>query len=70
MTTDQVWTLIFAEAYGIGVQQFVVSGDPQMEARRLAAELDWLKGHSLIAAVKGTPLIRTRDDAQDSLTLL
>jgi hypothetical protein len=63
------WTLIFAGPYGESVQTFDVDGDPETAARDVVASNKWLNGYSLIAAVLGQPLIRVRDDAQDSLSL-
>ena len=63
------WHLIFADSHGSSVQVFATSDEPERGARQLVAEHDWLRGHTLIAAVKGAELIKVRDDAQDSLTL-
>lgn len=63
------WHLIFAESHGSSVQVFATSDEPEQVARALLAEHDWLRGHTLIAAVKGAEAIKVRDDAQDSLTL-
>lgn len=63
------WNLIFAESHGSSVQVFATSDEPEQAARALVAEHNWLKGHTLIAAVKGAESIKVRDDAQDSLSL-
>lgn len=70
-TTNQTmtWHLIFAGEYGGSVQVFATTDDPEQAARELVAQHDWLKGHTLIAAVKGAESIKVRDDAQDSFAL-
>lgn len=63
------WTLIFAADHGTSVQVFTVRGDPELRARELVVEHQWLNSHTLIAAVEGASRVMVRDDAQDRFTL-